>query len=176
MIEYMDYIVGRIVRKVEDLGIREETIIIFTGDNGTSPRITSILNGKPYKGDKGQTTERGTHVPLIVNWRGTIKPGSINTSLVDFTDFVPTLFDAANSRRTTSQTVDGLSFFPQLKGDYSKKREWVYGYYEPNWGSYKLKNYVHNKELKLYSDGKIFNVSIDPDEKHPLNKRDLDAK
>src|SRR5690606_12818133 len=95
ILKYMDRLDGRIASKVDQLGLSEETIIIFTGDHGTSPRVEARYKGGIYKGGKGQTTRRGTHVPLIANWKGVIKPGSINSSLIDFTDFFPTLTDIA---------------------------------------------------------------------------------
>ncbi|MGV3540853.1 MAG: sulfatase-like hydrolase/transferase [Rufibacter sp.] len=177
MVKYMDHLVGRLNRKVEELGLSEETIIMFIGDNGTSPQITSRFRGRDVQGDKGQTTERGTHVPLIVKWKGSIKPGSVNAALVDFTDFFPTLAEisgAKNSKETLK--LDGISFYPQLKGQRTTPREWVFCAYNPKWGTFEPKTYVHNKDYKLYASGEIYNLKNDLDEQRPLKKEQLNAK
>lgn len=176
MLSYMDKTVGKLLAKVDELGLREETVIMFIGDNGTSPLITSRFRGGTYQGDKGQTTEHGTHVPLIVSWKGTIKPGSVNASMVDFTDFLPTFRDIAGMKPAPKTEIqDGLSFYPQLKGDMSKKRDWVFCHYDPKWGSFKERTFVHNKEWKLYRTGEIFNVHNDPYELKPLTRAELPA-
>ncbi|MDF3078746.1 MAG: arylsulfatase [Sphingobacteriaceae bacterium] len=176
MLSYMDQTVGKLLAKVDELGLREETVIMFIGDNGTSPLITSRFRGGTYQGDKGQTTERGTHVPLLVSWKGVVKPGSKNTSLVDFTDFLPTFRDIAGMQPAPKTEIqDGLSFYPQLKGNLSTKRDWVFCHYDPKWGTFKEKTYVHNKEWKLYTTGEIFNVRTDRDELKPLTKAELPA-
>lgn len=174
MLKYMDHLVGRIASKVDQLGLSEETIIIFTGDNGTSPRVETRYKGGIYKGGKGQTTRRGTHVPLIANWKGVIKPGSINSSLIDFTDFFPTLTDiAGNDKAKKPADLDGISFYPQLRGDYSSQRDWIFCYYDPRWGKYTRQVFVHDKDLKLYDDGRIYNLKNDPDELTILTKSKL---
>ncbi|MEX0359720.1 MAG: sulfatase-like hydrolase/transferase, partial [Allomuricauda sp.] len=68
MVGYMDKLVGRIVNATESLGIRENTLILFIGDNGTDRDVTSLINSEPLKGEKGYTTDAGTHVPFIANW------------------------------------------------------------------------------------------------------------
>lgn len=175
MLRYLDHLVGRIAAKLDDTGLREETIIMFIGDNGTSPQIISRLNGKDYKGAKGQTISRGTHVPMVVNWKGKIKPGSINSSLVDFSDFLPTLLDLAGAGNTKLPVPDGTSFYPQLTGASVTGRPWIFTYYEPNWGKYTRKAYVHDKEWKLYETGEIYDLKNDPDELKALNKSQLNA-
>ena len=173
MMTYMDKLVGRIVDKVDQLGLRENTVIIFTGDNGTDRDVISTWRGQRIQGQKGYTVEAGTHVPLIVNWPETIEPGQINENLVDFTDFFPTLLDLAGVSPKESKILDGLSFYPQLLGDTSKVRDWVYCHYAPNWGNFPSRTYVQNKELKLYQDGLIYNVVADPLEQQPLDIQQL---
>lgn len=174
MVRYMDHTVGRIMKKVDNLGLAEETVIMFIGDNGTSPQIVSRFRGKDYKGAKGKTIERGTHVPMIVNWKGAIKPGSVNPALVDFSDFLPTMLEIAGTPKADlPANLDGLSFYPQLTGKKAKTRDWVFCDYDPRWGKAEHKTYVHNKDLKLYTDGKIYNVRQDPDELKPLTRAQL---
>lgn len=68
MVAYMDKMVGRLDAKLAELGIRDNTLLIFLGDNGTLGTITSRFRGADYRGGKGQTTARGTHVPLVISW------------------------------------------------------------------------------------------------------------
>ncbi len=175
MLRYLDHLVGRITKHLDETGIREETVIIFIGDNGTSPQIVSRFKGSDYQGGKGKTIERGTHVPMIVNWKGRVKPGSINPSLVDFSDFLPTLLDIAGSTGKKLPVQDGISFFPQLSGNTSNVRPWVFTHYEPNWGKYVKKTYVHNKDWKVYATGEIYDLKKDPDELKALSKEQVPA-
>jgi arylsulfatase A-like enzyme len=173
MMTYMDKVVGRIVKKVDDLGIRDNTVIIFTGDNGTDRDVISSWKGQQIQGQKGYTVEAGTHVPLIVNWPGTVDAGQVNENLVDFTDFYPTLLDLAGVQPQGSKLLDGQSFYPQLLGDHSKTRDWVFCHYAPNWGKFPKKTYVQNTELKLYADSTIFQIKQDPSEQNPLEIHQL---
>ncbi|HEY0668824.1 MAG TPA: hypothetical protein VGD22_11635, partial [Sphingobacteriaceae bacterium] len=70
---------------------------------------------------------------------------------------------------------DGVSFYPQLAGNMTKNRPWVFTHYEPNWGKYVRKTYVHNKDWKLYATGEIYNLRNDPDELKPQTKAQLNA-
>jgi arylsulfatase A len=176
MVEYTDKIVGKIVSSLDDLGLRENTLIIFTGDNGTNRRIVSQMENQTIRGDKGNTTEAGTHVPLIVNWKGKISPGKICSDLIDFTDFFPTLAEVANIRLPEKNIFDGRSFMPQLLCEKGNPREWVFCHYQPKWGKRNLKRYVHDKKWKLYHDGRIINFEDDPLEKNPISFENLDEK
>ncbi|GJM29430.1 MAG: arylsulfatase [Cyclobacteriaceae bacterium] len=173
MMTYMDQLVGRIISKVDELGIREKTLIIFTGDNGTDRKVISTWRGQKIKGEKGFPTKRGTHVPLIANWQGTIKPGQRNENLIDFTDFFPTILEVAGKDPTADQSLDGFSFFPQLLNQPAKTREWVFCHYDPRWGNFPKTRYVHNVEWKLYEDGTVVNIVKDPEEKNRLRIEDL---
>ena len=173
MVSYMDRLIGSIVTKTEELGIRENTLILFVGDNGTDRKVTTSQLGKSIKGDKGNTTTAGTHVPFIANWKGKIQPGSTNENLIDFTDFLPTLLETANHQNLEIIQTDGLSFFSQLVGDNSKKRDWIYCYYAPNWGQFENSTYVQDTEWKLYGDGRIYSLLEDPLEENALQIADL---
>ncbi len=169
MVNYMDYLIGKIVRKTDELKIRENTLILFIGDNGTDTDVTSIINGEALIGDKGNTTNAGTHVPLIANWKGKIKAGSVNENLIDFTDFLPTLFETATGNLSDTLQTDGHSFYPQLLGKETKARDWIFCDYAPNWGEFQARRYVQNKKWKLYENGEFYNLEDDPLEKDPLD-------
>ncbi|MEM9144016.1 MAG: sulfatase-like hydrolase/transferase [Bacteroidota bacterium] len=169
MVGYMDSLVGKIVKKTEDLGIRENTLILFIGDNGTDRDVISMINDTPLRGDKGHTTNAGTHVPFIANWKGKIKAGSVNPNLVDFTDFMPSLLEVSGGLAADSLALDGLSFYPQLIGNQAKSRDWIYCYYAPHWGKFNPKSYVQNQRWKLYGNGEFYDLAKDPREKTPLD-------
>jgi arylsulfatase A len=136
----MDVLVGRIVSTLDELGLRENTLILFTTDNGT-PRefITRVVNGK-YKeepissklgdktvvGGKGKLTDAGTKVPLIANWLGTTPAGRVCDDLIDFSDFMPTFAELAGTTPPKDRPIDGVSFAPQLMGKRGNPRQWAY--------------------------------------------------
>lgn len=169
MVSYMDKLVGRIVDKTEALGIRENTLILFIGDNGTDRDVISIIGGIDLRGDKGFTTNAGTHVPFIANWKGKIKENSVNNNLIDFTDFLPSIIEITTKKQLDKTATDGLSFYSQLEGRTTKIRDWVFCDYNPNWGKLKPKTYVHNKKWKLYTSGELYNLDTDPLEENPLS-------
>ncbi len=178
MAEYMDKSVGRIVETVDSLGLAENTLILFFSDNGTHLKVTSQTKTGPVAGGKGETTDAGTHVPMIARWKGRIAPG-VNDDLVDSTDFLPTLLDAAGKPLPTSTKLDGRSFFPRLVGKPGNPREFVYCYFDPRPGwdkdRFRLKIFARDKRYKLYQNGTLFDVPRDLLEQRPiLAKNDTD--
>lgn len=98
MVNYLDKIVGKIVKKIETVGQLENTIILFTSDNGTQS-ILSKWKGENIKGAKGKTVDMGTHVPLVAYWKGHTPVGVESNDLIDFTDFYTTFAEAASLKR-----------------------------------------------------------------------------
>lgn len=91
------------------------TLVLYTADNGSPDAITSQFNGFTVYGSKGEPTEPATNVPFIAVWKGKIPAGTVSNSVIDFTDFLPTLADAASiSKPVTYGTLDGISFYPAL--------------------------------------------------------------
>ena len=175
MVAYCDKLVGRIVSALERLNLRDRTLILFTADNGTDHAITSRLNGRLIRGDKGRPTMGGTRVPLIVAGAG-VKGGRVLNDLVDFTDFLPTLADAIGARLAAGIPFDGQSFWPQLTGIKGYPREVIFNYYFPRPYAKDFSTpythpeirYAFDHNYKLYSDGRLFDLVSDPEEKHPL--------
>ncbi|MBN2313286.1 MAG: sulfatase-like hydrolase/transferase [Sedimentisphaerales bacterium] len=167
MVSYMDKIVGRIVDKLKALGLREKTLFIFTGDNGTHMSIKSKMPNGVIQGDKGQTTDGGTHVPLIANWPGVVPTGKVCGDLVDFSDFVPTFAEVAGTKVPVNMKVDGQSFMPQLRGEKGNPREWIFCHYDPRWGNRPKRRFVRDKRWKLYANGDLYDVRADVLEKNP---------
>ncbi|MFK7765887.1 MAG: sulfatase-like hydrolase/transferase [Mariniblastus sp.] len=172
MVSYMDKTVGKITSKLDKLGIRENTLVMFIGDNGTDTPVVSMMGETKIAGAKGKTIDAGTHVPFIASWPGTIPAGKTSNDLVTFTDFFQTMCAAAKIEPPENTKQDGQSFLPQLKGEMGSPREWVYCFYARNGGA-KGKEFVRNQRYKLYRDGKFFDVANDAREKNPLEIRDL---
>ncbi len=175
MVAYMDKVIGRIVAKLDELGIRENTLVLFTGDNGTAGAIRSEWNGRPIQGGKGQMTDAGTRVPLIASWPGTIPPGRVFSDLVDFSDFLPTLCDAAGVAVPAALKIDGRSFLPQLKGQTGNPRDWIYCWYSRGGGP-RAEEWARTQRYKLYRTGKFYDVSADQLEETPLTELSAEAK
>ena len=172
MVSYADKIVGSIRDKLKALNIDDNTIIIFTGDNGTHPTIYSKTANNIVQGAKGNTIDTGTHVPLIVSWPQAIKKGFVYNELIEFSDFFPTLADIVG-KETPS---DGKSFYPLLKGTGYKARNTAFVHYDPQWGkrvNQYRNQFVRSLGYKLYQDGKFFNLDKDPLEKHPIHPDSL---
>jgi arylsulfatase A len=167
MVNYMDRIVGRIVAQVKAIDQLENTIIMFTADNGTNTTITSRWNDQLIRGGKGGMTDMGTHVPFVASWHGTAPQGVVLDDLVDFTDFYTTLAVAAGIKRIGSDPVDGRSFLPQLHGDGGNPRDWVLCHYQPYWNK-KPGQFARTDAFKLYRDGRYFHVPDDLVEAHNL--------
>ena len=171
MVEYVDKIVGKVVDTLEANGLRENTLVIFTGDNGTHPMITSLLNGKDYPGGKGSTQDNGTHVPMIANWPGRIPSGAVSRDLVDFSDVLPTVADVVGiSSGHADWKIDGHSFWPTLQASGGKhQRDYVYCWYHRDGVRKQAKQLVRTQHYKLYSDGTFFDTRDDLQENKPLN-------
>ncbi len=169
MVGYMDKLVGKIIAKVQKEGISHRTLIIFSGDNGTSNQVYSLNNGKYVQGQKGTSTRHGTHVPLIAWWDGVIPAGRINDNLVDFTDFLPTFLEVAGKKLPDQFHTDGLSIRDQLLNvPNAKVRKWIYCAYDPRWGTMQPATWVHDKSWKLYQDNRVYNLAEDPLETNPI--------
>jgi arylsulfatase A len=179
MVAYMDQIVGRILRKVDELGLRRETVIIFTGDNGTTTNIyTKMKDGSIIQGGKGSMTDRGTHVPLIVSWPGTTPAGKTLDDLVDFSDILPTLCDLAGAGIPDSLAPDGRSFFPQLKGEKGRPRKAIFFHYWGNLGRTLegAREMARNQRYVLFDNGDFFDLEKDMEQASPLHPGNLTRK
>ena len=170
-VAYMDKLVGKLVKKVDELGLRDNTLILFLGDNGTGPGVVSQFKGAAYPGGKGQTTARGMNVPLIANWPGHTPAGTVNEDLIDSTDFLPTICAAADIKVPESIKQDGRSFLPQIEGKKGDPREWIYTWYAPD-GMPPIREFVATKEYKLYRNGRFFDLTKDPYEEKPPKQID----
>lgn len=162
---YLDKEVGKLVAALERLGLRERTLIVFAGDNGSAKygQAKGTIGGRYLSGLKGDLLEGGSRVPLILNWRGTITGGRVLRDLVDFTDILPTFAAIAGALLPSGVTCDGQSFAPQLLGKPARPREWVYVEHntKPEW-------YVRDQGWKLTHRGDLFDMSDAPFVEKPV--------
>jgi arylsulfatase A len=166
MTAYMDKLIGTVVAKLEELKLRENTLIIFLGDNGTHSSVTSRFQGADYRGGKATTTFHGTHVPLVVNWPSAVKAGRVNRDLISSVDFVPTLCEVAG---VASPEIDGVSFLPQVRGEAGHPRDSIYSWYSPRQGNDKtVHEFAFDRDFKLYRSGEFYDLRKDAVEKSPL--------
>jgi arylsulfatase A len=154
MVSYMDKTVGRMVAALDQLGLRENTIIFFTGDNGTDRTVFSKLGDKTVQGGKGTVTEFGTHVPFIVSWKGSIKPGQVKEDLLDFSDVLPTVAELGGAKNP-SVTIDGKSFARQLTSESAPARQWVFS-------QLGRKRLIRDQQFMLHDDGRMYDIERDP--------------
>ncbi len=172
-VEYMDGIIGRMVKRLDELGLGENTLVLFYGDNGTLSAIRTQLEAKgrtvEFQGGKGDTTEAGMRVPLIARWKGKIPAGRVNGDLIESCDFLPTICEATGVSAKSMGVIDGRSFLPQLQGRKGQPREWIYSWYDPRPGHDKerwtrTERYVFDHRWKLYEDGRLYDWAADPRE------------
>lgn len=164
MVHSVDDAVGRVRAQLEQSGIADRTLIVFTSDNGGVCRRTS--SNLPLRGEKGQHWEGGTRVPAIVLWPGVTQPGTVCKEPTITMDFYPTILEITGVQGDTAhnRSVDGVSLVPLLKDPQaSLQREALYWHY-PHYnvfigipysairvGDYKLIHYYEDGHNELYN-------------------------
>jgi len=156
-IVYHDKLVGQLIAELEKLKLRERTLIVYVGDNGTAKggAELSTVGGKKIDGSKGSMLEGGALVPMIVNWPGTTPAGKVCADMIDFSDYVPTFAAAAGAKLPENVVIDGQSFLPQIKGQKGTPRDWAYVQLARMW-------YVRDMNWKLNEKGELYDMSGAP--------------
>lgn len=177
MIAYTDKLIGKVVAKLEEHNLRERTLIIVMGDNGTKEIFTHVYpDGSEFPGRKGGTTENGIHIPMVFSQPGTIPASSKEAyrqyiGLVDVTDIYPTICDAAGIEIPRNSELDGISFWSQIKGSGEAHRKHIYSWFNGNDPVEKtdlLLRYAFDQDFKYYAPtteyptGRFFDLRIDP--------------
>ena len=174
LIDEMDNAVGCVLKKLDDLHLTTNTIVVFTSDNGGVVSGDSFSSSQlPYRGGKGRQWEGGTRVPVYIRAPGITAPGSTCDTPVIGIDFFPTLLDLAGVKSAPKQTIDGVSLVPLLQGGSLPPRPlfWHYPHYgnqggEPSSiiraGDWKLIHYWEDGRNELY------NLAADIGEQHDL--------
>jgi arylsulfatase A-like enzyme len=124
MVRYVDKLVGRLVKALDELGIRRETIVLFTTDNGSA--VGGSRNGRKVAPGKAKKTEAGVCAPFIANGPGRIPAGVVSDALTDFTDLLPTFIELAGAAVPKDLELDGVSIAPVLLGKAKDSpRQWI---------------------------------------------------
>lgn len=165
-IAYLDKQVGLLTAELDKLGLRENTLIVFSTDNGTVGQ-PSTIGGRRINGVKGSMLEGGARVPLIANWKGAALAGRVLKDLVDFSDVLPTLVEVAGAKLPQGVTIDGRSFAPQIRGRKGNPREWIFVQLGSRW-------YVRDDGWKLNRAGELFDMKDSPfvEELVPADSKD----
>jgi arylsulfatase A-like enzyme len=129
MVRYADKMVGKLIKSLEDLEIRDRTIVIFTTDNGTTGGrvgFTATRNGVTVPGAKGELNEAGVCTPFIVNCPGMVPKGVETDTLTDFSDILPTFLELGGGEIPKGFVTDGVSIASLILGEEKgAKRKWI---------------------------------------------------
>ena len=199
MIESVDDSVGRIMAKLDELGLATNTVLIFTSDNGGigsygEPGAQSVTDNAPLRGGKGQLYEGGLRVPMIVRWPGVVCPGTTTGVLSAHVDLYPTFLEIGDARQP-SQPLDGVSLVPVLRDPdvklgrtaiYSHFPGYLEGYGKPTWrttpagmiieGDWKLLQFYEDERFELYNLREDLSEKQNLAAKNPGKVRELNQK
>jgi len=178
MVESLDTSVGRLVAKLDELGLRENTIIVFTSDNGgLSTAEGSPTSNLPLRTGKGWAYEGGVREPLVVSWPGHVPAGRSSGAVVTSPDFFPTLLDLAGLPAEPRLHVDGVSFAPGLRDPASQPADRAIYWHYPHYSNQRGKPHgaVRAGRWKLiewFEDGRteLFDLEQDPGEANDLSR------
>ena len=156
-ITYMDKLIGKLIAELERQHLREKTLIVFFGDNGTATGRAdrAQIGGRRLDGAKGSMLEGGSLEPLIVNWPGVAPAGKVRADLIDSSDFVPTFAELAGLKPPDHKVIDGRSFAAAIRGEPSQARDWVYLQLAAQW-------YTREANWKLTQSGELYDMSGAP--------------
>ena len=159
MITYMDDIIGQIMARLKQHGLDENTLVIFTGDNGTHKKIVSKLPGMNLQGGKGSPIESGSRVPFIARWPKKIKPTETD-EFFSLVDVLPTIASIAGIQLTAE--VDGMDLSHLFFGGKGINREYIVMPYKGF--------YVRDKRFRLHADGRMFDIPVSSDKERYSEK------
>ncbi len=175
MVEAMDLAVGKVLAKLDDLGLSQNTLVIFTSDNGgLSTSEGWPTSNLPLRGGKGWMYEGGIREPLLVRWPAVVQAGRVIETPVSSPDFFPTLLDVVGKPRQPNQVLDGESLLPILKGGALGERPlfWHYPHYGNQGGapSAAVRRGKWKLMIEWQEDNRIelFNLDVDIGEQTDL--------
>jgi arylsulfatase A-like enzyme len=187
MVEAMDLAVGKVLAKLDELGLRENTLVIFTSDNGgLSTSEGWPTSNLPLRGGKGWQYEGGIREPLIVRWPAKVKSGLVINTPVSSPDFFPTLLDAVGAKPAPGQVLDGVSLLPVLAGVAAPERPlfWHYPHYGNQGGApsaavrlgdWKLIEWLEDSRVELFNLKQDLGEQTDLAAKEPRRVEQLRA-
>jgi arylsulfatase A len=150
MMTYADMLVGRILDAVKEIGQEDNTLVIFTGDNGYVPRVVNYLGDVKVEGGKSGMGESGSRVPLICYWPGKIPVGE-RQQLISLVDILPTL--GAIAGYEVEGKIDGLDLSHHLYGRKGKERDHVIVQHDQHY-------YARSKQYRLHENGKFYHIPV----------------
>ncbi len=176
LIESMDDAVGLVLQSLDELGLADNTIVIFTSDNGgVSSGDSFSTSNLPFRGGKGYQFEGGIREPYFIKVPGLTKAGETSDTPVTGTDFYPTLLELAGEKLLPEEHQDGVSLVPLLKGGTIAERPLIWHY--PHYGNQggEPSSIIREGDWKLihyYEDGheELYNVRTDMSEEHDVSK------
>jgi arylsulfatase A-like enzyme len=182
MMEQFDDSVGRVLAKLDALGLRENTVVIFNGDNGG---LLGDAAQTPHRGGKAQLHEGGIRVPLLIRWPGVITAGRVSDAPTLTVDFFPTLLELTGKPVAASAVIDGVSLAPHLRGGAAPARPaifWHYPHYHASGdggpagavraGDWKLVEYYEHTVAKTGRAPELYHLRTDPGETKNLAASD----
>lgn len=167
MLGYMDGLVGRLVQRLEELNVLDETLIMFIGDNGTTLGMPSRRHGVTVTGSKGYPDDAGIHVPFIMHWPKELPAGRVSHDLVDIMDVFPTLAEATGL--SAPADLDGINLLDYVADDAPEfPRDAIFMHYDSRW-QHPPHRLIFDARWKLYGDGRFIDTHADPLERAPLD-------
>jgi arylsulfatase A-like enzyme len=139
MVSRLDKHCGQIIQAVREAGLEDNTIFVFTSDNGPTFEANFFNSAAGFRGQKGSLYEGGIHEPCIVAWKGHIAPGSTHNRVCGFEDWLPTFVELAGGKETTPKEIDGISFAPTLLGQSQPERPFLYREFPAQGGQQSLR-------------------------------------
>ncbi|MBW1890445.1 MAG: sulfatase [Deltaproteobacteria bacterium] len=185
MIESVDTNFGRVLDKLDQLNLTDNTIIIVASDNGGLAKVT---NNQPLRAGKGYLYEGGIRVPFFVKWPGKVKPGTVCDTPVTSEDIYPTIMDMVGPDAKPHKNIDGLSLAKVLTGNgklNSRTLYWYYPHYSPQSkvpgsavrdGDYKLIEYYDPVKVELYNLKEDISEKTNLAQKMPAKVKQLQNK
>ncbi|UCD76676.1 MAG: sulfatase [Phycisphaerales bacterium] len=174
MVHSVDDAMGAILKTIEELGIADNTLIIFTGDNGGATHFRATDN-RPLRSGKGRPYEGGIREPFIVRWPGRVKPGTVSDVPISTIDLLPTICEAVGAEVPQDRPIDGLNLLPLMQGTGTIQREDLYWHFPHYWAGQFVRPYsiIRSGDWKLikhYETGKVelYNLGDDIGEKNDL--------
>ena len=158
MVESVDDAVGKVLTTLKSEGIEDNTIVIFTSDNGG---LSSFTNNAPLRSGKGNPYEGGIRVPVIIKWPGVTKPGSVSNVPITSVDYFPTVSAAAGLKIDADLAIDGLDLRPLLSGEGElddRSLFWHFPHYRGRIVPYSIVRKGDFKLLKRYAGDKKFEL------------------
>jgi arylsulfatase A-like enzyme len=165
MMTSLDINVGKVLQLLAELGLEENTLVVFTSDNG-GERYSNVW---PLTGMKTELLEGGIRVPLLARWPAHIKPNSVSDQVAISMDWMPTFIEAAGAPKSFNAPTDGMSILPQLTGSASVGRKLFWEFKANNQAAHRDGDW---KYLRIAGHEYLFNLSFDEHERSNFNRKE----